>query len=132
MSADKEILKLMIEKAESKLKMANIALTNDQYDDAVSRSYYAVFHAISALLYTKGLSFTSHSQTIGAFNKEFLKTEIFPKDYSKKIQTLFDERQTGDYDIRSDIDKVVASESTEFAKEVIENSKSYLEKISLA
>ena len=64
MSADKEILKLMIEKAESKLETANIALTNHQYDDAVSRSYYAVFHAISALLFTKGLSFSSHSQTI--------------------------------------------------------------------
>lgn len=127
MSVDKEILKLMIEKAESKLEMANIALSNDQYDDAVSRSYYAVFHAISALLYTRGLSFSSHSQTIGAFNKEFVKTEIFPKNYSKKIQTLFDERQTGDYDIRSDIDAVVANDSIEFAKEVIEGAKSYLD-----
>lgn len=66
--------------------MANIALTNDQYDDAVSRSYYAVFHAISALLFTKGLSFSSHSQTIGAFNKEFVRTDIFPKYYSKKFK----------------------------------------------
>ena len=128
MSADKEILKLMIEKAESKLEMANIALTNDQYDDAVSRSYYAVFHAISALLFTKGLSFSSHSQTIGTFNKEFVRTDIFPKYYSKKIQTLFDERQTGDYDIRSDIDAIVAKDSIEFAKEVLDSAKSYLEK----
>ncbi len=127
MSVDKEILKLIIEKAESKLEMANIALTNDQYDDAVSRSYYAVFHAISALLYTKGFSFSSHSQTIGAYNKEFDRTEIFPKNYSKKIQTLFDERQTGDYDIRSDIDEVVANDSIEFAKEVIDGAKSYLD-----
>ena len=84
MSADKEILKLMIEKAESKLAMTNIA---------------------------------------------FIKTEIFPKYYSKKIQTLFDERHTGDYDIHSDIDVVTANDSIEFAKEFIENAKSYLNKI---
>jgi uncharacterized protein (UPF0332 family) len=128
MSADKEILKLMIEKAESKLAMANIAFINNQYDDSVSRSYYSVFHAISALLFTKDLSFSSHSQTIGAFNKEFIKTEIFPKYYSKKIQTLFDERHTGDYDIHSDIDVVTANDSIEFAKEFINTAKSYLDK----
>jgi uncharacterized protein (UPF0332 family) len=128
MSADKEILKLMIEKSESKLAMANIAFINNQYDDSVSRSYYSVFHAISALLFTKDLSYSSHSQTIGAFNKEFIKTEIFPKYYSKKIQTLFDERHTGDYDIHSDIDVVTANDSIEFAKEFIENAKSYLDK----
>ena len=87
-----------------------------------------LFHAISALLFTKGLSFSSHSQTIGAFNKEFVRTDIFPKYYSKKIQTLFDERQTGDYDIRSDIDAIVAKDSIEFAKEVLDSATSYLEK----
>ena len=43
MSADKEILKLMIEKAESKLEMANIALTNDQYDEEVTTQYSMQF-----------------------------------------------------------------------------------------
>jgi hypothetical protein len=34
----------------------------------------------------------------------------------------------GDYDIRSDIDAVVANDSIEFTKEVIESVKLYLEK----
>ena len=84
MSADKEILKLMIEKAESKLEIANIAFNSNQYDDSVSRSYYSVLHAISALLITKDLSFSSHSQTIGAFNKEFIKNA---KTYMEKINS---------------------------------------------
>ena len=126
MSADKEILALMIAKAEDKFETANLDFQNKKYDDAVSRSYYAVFHVISAALFTRNLSFASHSQTIGAFNKEFIKSGIFPKSYSKKIQTLFDERQSGDYDIRSNIDEMIAKESIDFAKEVLDKIKTYL------
>ncbi|MCB1179577.1 MAG: HEPN domain-containing protein [Leptospiraceae bacterium] len=109
--------------------MAGIAFENNQFDDAVSRSYYAVFHVITEALYTKEKSFSSHSQVIGAFNKEFIKSGIFPKDYSKKIQTLFDDRQTGDYDIHSDLNKVTASASISFASEIIGLVSSYIENL---
>jgi len=55
-------LRLMIEKAASKLKTARIDFENGQYDDSISRSYYAVFHALSAALLQKGLTYSSHSQ----------------------------------------------------------------------
>jgi len=45
---------LMIEKAASKLKTARIDFKNGQYDDSISRSYYADFHALSAALLQKG------------------------------------------------------------------------------
>lgn len=67
-----DVIKAMLSKAREKLKTARIDFDNERYDDSVSRSYYAVFHAISAVLLSKGLHFSSHSQTIGAFNKEFI------------------------------------------------------------
>ena len=88
----------ILTKAESKLKTAKLNFENEQYDDAASRAYYGAYHAISALLFSKGLVFSSHSQTIGAFNKEFVKTDIFPRESTKIMQNLFDDRQTGDYD----------------------------------
>jgi len=73
-------LSQILMKAESKLKTAKIDFENGQYGDAISRAYYAVFHAISAVLLSKQLVFSSHSQVIGAFNKEFVKEGIFHKD----------------------------------------------------
>lgn len=75
----------MLSKASHKLHSARVLYEKKIYDDSASRAYYAVFHAISTVLASKDLIFSSHSQTIGVFNKEFVKTGIFPREYSKII-----------------------------------------------
>lgn len=119
--------KLIIEKAENKLKTANLDFSAGQYDDAVSRAYYAVFHALSACLLSKGLSFSSHSQVIGAFNREFIKPGAFPKTYAKDIQILFDDRQSGDYDIITPIDKDTATIDIKKASAIVQSIKRFLD-----
>lgn len=119
----------MIAKAYDKLETAKIDLDHNKYDDSASRSYYAVFHAISAALESKDLSFSSHSQAIGAFNKEFVKQGIFPKSFTRNIQDLFDYRQSGDYDIRSDVDEIKATRCINLANEIVGTIQSYLEDI---
>jgi uncharacterized protein (UPF0332 family) len=94
-----------------------------RYDDAVSRAYYAVFHALSAALLSKGLSFSSHGQVIGAFNREFVKTGIFPRSTSSLIQALFDDRQTGDYGICSEIDRTIARRHLAVAARLIKSAR---------
>lgn len=69
---DINVIKAMFSKSREKLETAQIDFDNGRHNDSVSRSYYAVFHAISAVLLSKGLHFSSHGQTIGAFNKEFI------------------------------------------------------------
>ena len=118
--------KLIITKAENKLQTAYFNFSAGQYDDAVSRAYYAVFHAISACLLSKGLSFSSHSQVIGAFNREFIKSGTFPKAFSKDIQILFDDRQSGDYDILTPIDEQMAATDIKRAKTIVDSIKQHL------
>lgn len=122
----KEAIEALLNKAKSKLKTAQIDFDNNQYDDAVSRAYYAVFHAISATLLSKNLVYSSHSQTIGAFNKEFVKTNVFPKDVTAQIQALYEERQTGDYDAIAQIDEETAQECISQAKRIIILIEQYL------
>jgi uncharacterized protein (UPF0332 family) len=120
----------ILEKAESKLKTARIDFDNGQYDDAISRAYYAVFHAISAALLSRQLVFSSHSQVVGAFNKEFVKAGIVPKEFTAIIQRLFADRQTGDYDIIDVIDKETAAEGIRNAVTILSAVRSNLETIS--
>jgi hypothetical protein len=121
-------LKLMIEKAVSKLKTARIDFENGQYDDSISRSYYAVFHALSAALLQKGLTYSSHSQVIGAFNREFIKQDLLPKEFTAIVQGLFADRQTGDYDLGDMIDEETAALGIENADRILQAIRLYLEK----
>ena len=125
MNGDRNI-KDIISKAEEKYRAAELLLNGNCYDDSVSRSYYAVFHAITAVLFKDGLTYSSHSQSIGAFNKNFINKGIFPKDFSGMITELFEFRQTGDYNIHSGIDRDLAIEILHNSKIIISAIADYL------
>ena len=123
-----DVIKQMLVKARKKLRTARTNFDNNQYDDAVSRAYYAVFHTISSVLLSKGLHYSSHGQVIGAFNREFIKTKKFPASFSKSLKKLFNERQTGDYDFQVYIDEDTAKECMESAEKIINACEKYLTK----
>ncbi len=126
---DIEVIKLMLKKGREKFKTARLNFDNDLYDDAVSRAYYAVFHTISAVLMSRKLHFSSHKETIGSFNKEFVKTGIFPKSYTRIMQKLFNERQTGDYDFGSYLGADIAEEDLTEVEKIIGACEKYLARI---
>ena len=126
--ADKTVIKEMLIKSHKKLKTVLTNLEHEEYDDSVSRSYYAVFHAISAVLLSKGLHFSTHAQTIGTFNREFVKTGEIPV-LTKTIEKLFSERQVGDYDFQSCLDADIAKEDLEEAEKIIDACETYLAKV---
>ena len=126
MEERREVIYAMLKKSEDKLESAKILFHNFVYDDCASRAYYAVYHALTAVLYLKDLEFSSHSQTMGAFNKEFIHTALFPKHFTKKIKSLYDYRESGDYDVNSNISKEIASECLNTASEVIDAINKYL------
>jgi uncharacterized protein (UPF0332 family) len=115
-----------LERAFEKIKTAKILFEHQLYDDATSRAYYAVFHAISAVLLLKGMVFSSHGQTIGAFNKEFIKSGIFPSNFSKILYELFEDRHTGDYNVIFHIEEEKAQSNIYNAEKIINSIKEYL------
>jgi uncharacterized protein (UPF0332 family) len=123
-----ETISAMIQKAKEKLLSAQILFRERIFDDSVSRAYYAIFHAMTAALYSKDLTFSSHSQTIGKFNKEFIHSGIFEKSFSKEIHFIFDKREAGDYDIDNSIDEPIAARCISFADRFILCIEFYLTK----
>lgn len=82
-----------MDKAEAKLKVAKKLLSSGDYDDAVSRAYYAVFHAAQALLLTEGEKAETHKGVVTLFGLLFIKTGKFKKDLGKYLANLKDERE---------------------------------------
>lgn len=120
-------LQLMIGKAFRSIAAAHRNVQEGDYDFASSRAYYAAFYAMEAVLLTKELSYSKHAGVISAFNQHFVKTDIFPKEFSKSISRLFRERQTGDYDFDLSIDEKDAKEDARIAEKIVNTIIQYLE-----
>jgi uncharacterized protein (UPF0332 family) len=101
-------IRQMLLKARRKLAAAKRSLDAQDSDDASSRAYYAAFHAVSAVLWRRGLTYSSHAQTLGAFNRECVASGEFPKEFTRILARLFDDRQLGDYDAAHSIERETA------------------------
>lgn len=127
-------VKSLINRAKKYIKSAAMLVGEEDYESSVSRSYYAMFYCVEALLLTKGLSFSSHKGVISAFNQYFVKTGIFDKEMSREISRAFEKRQLGDYEYTFVISNEEAEEILEHAKgftgmvETYLHSKSFLSK----
>ena len=71
---NEELIKGYIAKANEKLGVAEMLYQEGACDDAVSRAYYAAFHAASAVLLSEGLSAETHAGLINLFGLHFVKS----------------------------------------------------------
>ena len=121
-------LQLIIQKANRSIAAAHRHIQEGDYDFASSRAYYTVFYALQATLLTKNLSFSKHAGVISGFNQHFVKTAIFPKEFSKFISRLFRHRQTGDYEFDLSIDVEDARQDIQTAEKMLQSIEVYLKK----
>ncbi|MCM1211984.1 MAG: HEPN domain-containing protein, partial [Blautia sp.] len=80
-----DLMKYRLETAKSDLKTAKMLIEAEEYRASNNRAYYAIFHAISAVHALDGKSYKRHKDTISNFNKDYVKTEIFPREIGRKI-----------------------------------------------
>ena len=131
-STTESLIKGYIQKAEKKLEVAGKLFGSGDYEDAVSRAYYAVYHVTQALLLTEGQKAETHKGAVTLFGLLFVKTGKFKRDLGKYLANLKDDRESGDYEVFSFIDKETAETALREAKELVKEGRIYLEKIGLS
>lgn len=94
----RELSSARLDKAYQMLRAAQIMLQFDDYATACNRLYYAVFHAMRAVLALDGIDEHSHSHLISEFRKRYLKTNILDRALSDTIGSSFQIRNESDYD----------------------------------
>jgi len=62
-----------------------------------NRSYYCIFDAMRAVLAFDRFDSKRHSGVISAFRKGYIKTGVFPVEFSKIIDKAFEIRVNSDY-----------------------------------
>jgi uncharacterized protein (UPF0332 family) len=113
------LISAMLAKADRKLATARRSHVAGDWEQTASSAYYEAFHAVSALLESRGLSFSSHGQTLGAFNKEFVATGLFPREAGRTLSRLFDDLQDSDYELEVIISEEMAATDLADAAEII-------------
>ena len=94
----KDLVLYRIETAKSDLRTAAMLLMQKEYRAANNRAYYAIFHAITAIHALDGNAYKRHKEVLAKFNKDYVRTEIFPKSFGRKIIEAEDIRPASDYD----------------------------------
>lgn len=106
---------------------ARLLLGNGDYKSAANRSYYAIFHAMRAVLAFDGIDMKHHSGIISEFRKLYIKTGIFDTKLSAIISVLFNVRQDSDYDDFFVISKAEVLEQIESAEFFLSEIKKHLD-----
>ncbi|ASC72996.1 hypothetical protein XM38_039570 [Halomicronema hongdechloris C2206] len=88
-----EEIRANFNRAESSLEAARTLLSSGFPNDAASRAYYAAFHAASALLLSRDLTFGSHAGVLRAISLHFVKTGALDKTYGRDLNWLAELRQ---------------------------------------
>lgn len=124
-----DLVKYRLESAVERLKSAEILLDAHQYKDSISRSYYAIFSAVRAVLAIERVDFSKHAGVIAYFQKEYVKTGKIDKKYSKYLQNAFQIRNTCDYNDFYIVSSEDASEQYEHAAEMVKVLTDYISKM---
>lgn len=94
----KDLVTYRLESAKEDLIAAKALYDVPSYKAANNRAYYAIFHAINAIHALNGKAYKRHKDSIANFNKDYIKTEIFPREIGKKISGAEEIRHASDYD----------------------------------
>ena len=124
----KDLIFYRIETAQSDIKAAEILLNAKEFRGANNRAYYGIYHAISAIHALDGNAYKRHKDALANFNKNYIKTEIFPRKLGRKIVEAEEIRHASDYDDFYIASKEEAERQITVAEEFINLVEKYCEK----
>ncbi len=114
--------KYRLSKSKADLIVAELLLNNKLFAQSINRSYYAIFHAVRALLAFDRFDSKKHSGIIAFFNEHYIKKTLIEKEYSVILMSAERIRTESDND-----DLFVASK--EQAEKQLKNSKRFVKRI---
>jgi uncharacterized protein (UPF0332 family) len=111
---NKQVLALAryrLQQAHEALHEAEILQREQAWRGTINRAYYAMFYTVLALTVVQEFSTSKHAGVIAFFDREYVKTGIFPKETSKKLHLAFERRQVQDYGEFIIVDDSMAQET---------------------
>lgn len=87
-----------IQRSFETLKEADYNAAGNYFNTAVNRLYYAAYYAASALMLANGIEANTHTGIKTMLSLRFVKPGILDTIHGRTFMTLFENRQSGDYE----------------------------------
>lgn len=84
-------------KTSQALAAADALLGVGLWNDALTRAYYAAYHAACAVLLTEGIEARSHQGAIALFGERFVRTGRLSAELGRDLHELKELREQADY-----------------------------------
>jgi uncharacterized protein len=120
-----------LNKSRKELQSADLLLQNNFWDDTISRAYYAVFHAIVAVLRFKKIILSVHKHTVilNQFKANLIDTKEIDAGILLKIQKIKISRENADYNVNEAKTKEEAEKIIAEAKEICRIIEKFLHSV---
>jgi uncharacterized protein (UPF0332 family) len=122
------LVALELKKARETYEDISILLNANRLNGAANRMYYAVFHAVCALLINDGHQVNTHKGSHALFSLNYIKTGVLPKEYGLLYNQLQTMREESDYNCAYDVDIDELQQRLESAKSFIDNIEKLINK----
>lgn len=124
----KNLAKYKIDRAVEEVDNANLLFENNRLKAANNRAYYAIYYALTAVLCLEPIAFKKHKDTIAYFNKNYVHTEIFPRDIGREVAKAEKVRHASDYDEFYIASREEAQRQIDTAQKLIKLVREYVNK----
>ncbi len=124
----KEFALYRLERAKEECETAKLLYRENKLLAANNRAYYSIFYAIRAVFAMEKIDFKRHKDVLAYFNKNYVKTEIFPRQMGRKIIMASKVREDSDYDEKYEPSADATLLQIGTAEELIELVEKYLER----
>ena len=114
------LVNLELKKAHDTFEEIGILTNANRWSGAANRLYYAVYHAINALLIHDNHQVNTHNGSHAMFSLHYIKTGIFPIEYGRLYNQLQTMREESDYNCVYEVDPEELSSRIKPAQELIE------------
>ena len=115
-----------IEKAERTFDDVLFCARENKWETAANRLYYALFHAMSALLVSDGHRVKSHRGVLAMFGEHYVRTGLFSKKDGALLSDLVIMRDNADYNCFFEADEEKLKPYLEPTRLLIEKIKQYI------
>lgn len=119
-------VQLYLERARDALQQAQDNLNLGHHDVVISRAYYAMFYAASALLASRDIYRSKHSGVHSAFGEHFVKPGLIEREYAKMLGHAFDSRLDSDYDVSFAADEMLAKDILRDRRRFVDRAERHL------
>jgi len=125
---NEEEIRKEVERGTKSLKAAKKLFEEELFEDAISRSYYAILHVAKAVLLMENVKVYSHEAVKRLFGMHLIKTGKIELKYSKIMREEQDDRYLADYDVAFFVEEGRVKKRIEDAECFFEAMIKYLEK----